>query len=861
MQASAMRLEVGSLSTPATVEQTRQGWHAQAWRAFDDVGEVKGGGRFMESAASRVVVALGIIPGLGEDPVALHDAAQRGLIDGAPSAPTQESAQEDPVVSVSDVETAETIVEGIVRGQEGEGALLGSWALKSFVVGEAYVVAYVDEESGEEVWLCLASDEIVKDEQAKGASSKILIRRAGPAVSSSTGTPGLTDIHLPEDAVLLRIWRRHGRFGDLSDSNLHGCLTECEELRVLDASIKATGLSRIPAGIFAVSDDVEPRPTAAEPDEDDDTENPVQDPLLVEIVKHMSTPIQDPGSASAAVPFILRLPSRTDAGVNARDLAFMIDTGRTLDPEVVNRCQYLRERIGATLELPSERVTGSIGDANHWSAWLIDEETYRLYVAPTLQPLFDALTIKYLRPRLIASGVDPEAASRFVLYGDPKDLTTRPNRVDNAVAGHAGLAISNEAFRTALGFGDDDAPTPEEVFLRIISRQTVLPDAVIPLLNELFGTNLIAPAAAPGDTGGGTPAPPGGNKLPGPPVEGGEGSTGPAQGSEGSGSGGPPTTGSITRQGVTIELPLVAASTSQRRKAQLRLMAIDRRLRERLLVATDATVSRVVERAGAKLRSTMASGRVGTLKHEAKMEFASVSNRRLLSTVGRERIISLGVEPDDLFSAEFDDLEARWDDWLAGAEDDVVSIASKTLGVDPDGESIARYRMKADERSKAGWLFLSAALLSIARKSVFDPAPHAQLGEVSSTIVPAGVVRFALSVAGGNSPIRSSSGGVKDGSTGGYAGGFSTGDDVAALWGNAGQPWTGFEWIWNDEGQKVFEPHFVLGNSGPDGGGVQYSADDDPVLSTEGTGAEWIGDFFFIGDHDGCRCDAVPLWG
>jgi hypothetical protein len=290
-------------------------------------------------------------------------------------------------------------------------------------------------------------------------------------------------------------------------------------------------------------------------------------------------------------------------------------------------------------------------------------------------------------------------------------------------------------------------------------------------------------------------------------------------------------------------------------------MAIDRRLRERLLVATDATVSRTVERAGAKLRSSMSAGRVGSMRADLRSEMVSVPNRRLLATVGRERIIALGVEPDDLFSADFDDLEDRWDDWLAGAQDGVVASASRALGTDPTGEAIASYRAKADERSKAGWLFLSAALLTIARRAVFDPAPHAQLGEVSDTLVSAGTIRFALSVAGGNSPIKTASEGVRDGSTGGYAGGFSTGDDVAALWGSEGQPWTGFEWIYNDEGQKTFEPHLVLGTMGDDGGGVKYATDDDPVLSTAGTGAEWVGEFFFIGDHGGCRCDAVPIWG
>jgi hypothetical protein len=44
------------------------------------------------------------------------------------------------------------------------------------------------------------------------------------------------------------------------------------------------------------------RGPSLEPDEDDG-ENPQMDPLLVEIVKHVTTPIAEPGSASAVAPF------------------------------------------------------------------------------------------------------------------------------------------------------------------------------------------------------------------------------------------------------------------------------------------------------------------------------------------------------------------------------------------------------------------------------------------------------------------------------------------------------------------------------------------------------------------------------
>lgn len=832
MQASATRLDPLSKMTPLVVEAARQPWYPRAWNAFDNVGEVKGGGRFMESAAARVAIALGITPSVGEDPVPIHDAIERGLVIGAPGSPEEESAQEEPVVSLEALDLAEQLTEGIVNGEESEGALLGGWALKSFVVGEAYVVGYVDPVTLEEVWLVLSSDELQKDEKAKSGQSQVIVRRS-PAATASAGTPnsGVVETVLPPEATIIRVWRKHGRWGDLSDSNLSGCLTECDELRVLDASIKATGLSRIPAGILAISEDVEPKPVALEPDEDDETENPTQDPLLVELVKHLSTPIQDPGSASAVTPFVMRLPTSVD-GTVAKDLAFMIDLGRQLDPEVVNRCQYLRERIAATLELPSERITGGIGESNHWSAWLIDEETYRLYVAPTVQPLLDALTKKYLRPRLILSGIPKEEADRFVFYGDASDLTTRPNRVDNAKAGFEGMAISLEAYRDALGFKDDDAPTPEEVLLRIITRQTVLPAEVIPLLNEILGTEVRSPAINTTST-----------EVPSPPSS--EAPGGSSAGSEGSGSGDIPATED------NVE-PTVASAAS--RRVAERLAQIDRSLRERILAAADAAVSRSVERAGAKLRSSLTSSRIGTARYEVKQEVAHVSNRHLLSTLGRARIAALGVEPDDLFGDDLDDLEEKWDEWTAGARNDVISIASRSLGVNPDGEAIRAYQAQGEDRSALGWAMLSAALVSIAKASVFDPKPSAVPGEVGSTTVSPSIVRQSLAIAGGSSPVRTPQGGVKDGATGGPAGGIATGDDVANLWGSFGQPFTGYEWVYNFEGQKTFDPHLDLNGS-------TFSDWQDEKLSTFGSGEEWVGDFFYPGDHGGCRCDAMPVIG
>jgi hypothetical protein len=93
-------------------------------------------------------------------------------------------------------------------------------------------------------------------------------------------------------------------------------------------------------------------------------------------------------------------------------------------------------------------------------------------------------------------------------------------------------------------------------------------------------------------------------------------------------------------------------------------------------------------------------------------------------------------------------------------------------------------------------------------------------GELVQGIVTPGLIRQALAVAGGSTPVKAGGGAIRDATTGGYAGGVATGDDVEQLWGAAGQPWTGFEWSYNYDGPAPFEQHEVLGFSGPDGGGV-----------------------------------------
>ena len=277
-----------------------------------------------------------------------------------------------------------------------------------------------------------------------------------------------------------------------------------------------------------------------------------------------------------------------------------------------------------------------------------------------------------------------------------------------------------------------------------------------------------------------------------------------------------------------------------------------------MLAYSEAAVERAVERAGARLRTGLANARAGSPRAEARALLVSVPNSRATATIGRERLAALGIAEDDLITNELDDLRDKWDSVVGDGQEEALAVSAAALGIESDVQ-LAHIREQQATARRAGWTALSVALLAAAHKALYDPAPGAALGEAADAAVTPGMIRLAMSVAGGSSPVQVRAGGVADAVTGGYAGGVATGDDVAALWGSYGQPWEGYEWVYNYSGPSPFFDHEVLGSSGPDGGGVQFSAWDDPALSTDGTESTWVGDFFFPGDHFGCECDAIPL--
>ena len=173
-------------------------------------------------------------------------------------------------------------------------------------------------------------------------------------------------------------------------------------------------------------------------------------------------------------------------------------------------------RLGDTLGIARERVTGGMGEQNHWGSWQASEEEIRITFAPLAETICGAVTKAYLRPMLRASGeslVGPNGG-RLIAWYDVSELTARPDKSDPAIQLYDRLEISGTALRRETGFDEADAPTPDElgamVWKKVAGSVELAPTSVAELSGvETPAIGGVPPAAASeGGTGQTSPGSP-----------------------------------------------------------------------------------------------------------------------------------------------------------------------------------------------------------------------------------------------------------------------------------------------------------------------------------------------------------------
>lgn len=264
---------------------------------------------------------------------------------------------------------------------------------------------------------------------------------------------------LPSDAVAVRIWRGDPDYPDDAFGPMRALGDVCSDLQATARAIRASTLSRVPAGILLIPAEALAMPLTraalAMATTTGGDQRPV-DPVVKELVAGMVTPGRDPGSASILVPTVIT--TKGDVIDKWRHLKM----GREVDPKSLERETALLRRFAQGMDVPAEVILG-LAALNHWTAWLVTEAAFKNHLEPTMLLVGDGLTVGYLWPALRADGFAPAEFRQLRAAGDPADVIEHP---DPALAANDAFdrgAISWPAYRRARGFEEDDAPDEEEL--------------------------------------------------------------------------------------------------------------------------------------------------------------------------------------------------------------------------------------------------------------------------------------------------------------------------------------------------------------------------------------------------------------
>ena len=387
----------------------------------------------------------------------------------------------DPV-GTSEDKAASQIVADIAGGPAGQAQLLSRMATFLTIPGEGWVAvikrADDDGQLGQE-WHVLSGEEI------KHRGSRIVLEL----------DDGTDYVLKPESDILTRVYRPHPRRSREATSPTRVALPILKEIQRTTATIDGASKSRLAGnGILAIPSEVS-MPVQATPTASKDAPGlptPTMDgqtydqkvsasDVAAQLQQVMTMAIQDPASAAAMVPIVLQAPGEQID--NIRHLTFESDI---TDTALTTRDKAML-RLARTLDVPQEVLLGT-ADANHWSAWQIDESGIKSHIAPMMTIICDALTEAILRPLLRAN--DHPDPSSVVVWFDTTKLTQRPNRSQDAKDAYAAGVLSDETFLKALGFTEEDArPTDmDESQLRALAIQMVgKAPSLYPLLAEFIG--------------------------------------------------------------------------------------------------------------------------------------------------------------------------------------------------------------------------------------------------------------------------------------------------------------------------------------------------------------------------------------
>ncbi len=313
----------------------------------------------------------------------------------------------------------------------------------------------------------------------------------------------------PQVGEAYRMWTPHPRHSDLPDSPLHSVMDIAEELLILTAAVRSTAVSRMTKGILKMPSELSPNPYGAPGSTSDPysdayqgDEDPETNPFLDDLIEHTEAEVENPGSASAAVPFIFE---------GAYEYLDRVEWMATHDNQTDYMERELRKeavhRLALGMDFPPEFLLG-MTDANHWTARQVVFDMWRSYGTPIAERFADDLNDSFLKKSLELEGY--EGWQDVVIAYDDSEVVISPDKTQVAKEALEMIAISRDGYREMASIPAEFAPDDEEeAFLASLKlRQPVEVedgDLVIPQRGPVAQQNGSSPENGP-------PAPSGGRE-------------------------------------------------------------------------------------------------------------------------------------------------------------------------------------------------------------------------------------------------------------------------------------------------------------------------------------------------------------
>src|SRR3990172_6339253 len=451
LTASAMKLDERS---SALAKRLSQPWQLLALSHFDLIGEIHFACHFNARQMSRVRFF----------PARLEENGDLTPIDSGP--PTE-------------------ILDRIKDQGGGRSRLQFNWARLDFITGEG--ILFGDRlETENERWRYIWKDEVKRLENGSWERLTFDKKSYDP----------------PQIGIAYGMGNPHPRHSDEADSPLRSIVDIAEELLILTASVRSTAVSRMTSGMVILPTELSPNSYGPPADDDyQGDEDPETNVFLEDYIEHASSQKENPGTAEAAIPFLLE---------GAYEYIDRVRYMATHDPQTDYMEKELRkeciQRLSLALDMSPEDLLG-MTDANHWTAKQVQHDRWRIFGVNKAQQFASDLNEAYLQPALINDEY-PDWMHTVIAFDDSQ-VVISPDRTEDADKALDRIAISFEGYRELKGIPESMAPSEDEKeFLASLKlRQPI----------ELEDGNLIIPQRGPvanADSNGspedGPPAPTGG---------------------------------------------------------------------------------------------------------------------------------------------------------------------------------------------------------------------------------------------------------------------------------------------------------------------------------------------------------------